>query len=142
MLFLFLSPLVLAVVAMFVITVRTGPDGRAVVVRRRPRRSEAAAPPVPSPAVSAPRRRPESLGRRPEGLGRRPESLGRRPEGLGRRPEGLGRRPESLEGMFATLLIAGEISRSQYRRAAEELAAQDEVGHPLAVPPDPGPAGA
>jgi len=50
-------------------------------------------------------------------------------------------RPESLEGMLATLLLAGEITSGQYRHAAEELAAQDDAGYPLTVPPDPGPAG-
>ena len=132
MLFLILSLYVLTVIAMFVVTVRTGPDGRAVVVwaRRRPARATARpmpppavpfpavpfpavpTPAVPTPAVPAPAVRTSAV------------------------------RPESLEGMLAALLIAGEITGCQYRLAVEELAAQDEAGHPLTVPPDPGPASA
>jgi hypothetical protein len=41
--------------------------------------------------------------------------------------------------MLAILVLTGEITGRQYRLAVEELAAQDDVRHPLTVPPDPGP---
>ncbi|GAA4937643.1 hypothetical protein [Actinoplanes utahensis] len=44
------------------------------------------------------------------------------------------RAPLSLEGVLVTQLIAGEISRPQYLRALEQLAARDEQRHPLALP--------
>jgi len=47
-------------------------------------------------------------------------------------------RPSSLEGMIVALLIAGEITNCEYRRAVEELAAQDDAYYPLSVPTDPG----
>jgi hypothetical protein len=105
---LFLSLYVLAVVAMFVITVRSRPDGRPVVLRARLR------PPRPAHAPPGPLRRQIP------------------------RPAGRPENPESIEGMLTVLLIGGEITRSQYRRAVEEIAAQDEVGRPLTFPPDPG----
>jgi hypothetical protein len=37
-------------------------------------------------------------------------------------------------------LMAGEITRGQYQRAVEGLAARDEDRHPLALPPEIGPA--
>ncbi|BCJ49066.1 hypothetical protein Asp14428_05410 [Actinoplanes sp. NBRC 14428] len=52
------------------------------------------------------------------------------------------REPETLEGALVSQLAAGEISRGQYARAMERLAARDDERHPLAVPPDNGPAGA
>jgi hypothetical protein len=48
--------------------------------------------------------------------------------------------PESLEGVLVAQLVAGEISTTQYRHAVEGLAARDEDRHPLAVPPETGPA--
>jgi hypothetical protein len=50
-------------------------------------------------------------------------------------------RPESLEGVLVTQLMTGEITRGQYLRAIEGLAARDDERHPLAVPPEAGPAG-
>ncbi|UQU61775.1 hypothetical protein COUCH_22315 [Couchioplanes caeruleus] len=52
------------------------------------------------------------------------------------------REPVTLEGALVTQLVAGEISRPQYMRAMEKLAARDDARHPLAVPPDNGPAAA
>ncbi|MGA5298393.1 hypothetical protein ACPCHT_00610 [Nucisporomicrobium flavum] len=52
------------------------------------------------------------------------------------------REPVTLEGALVTQLVAGEISRPQYVRAMEKLAARDDARHPLAVPPDNGPAAA
>jgi hypothetical protein len=46
--------------------------------------------------------------------------------------------PGSLEGVLAGQLMSGRISRAQYRRAIEGLAARDEDRHPLAVPPENG----
>lgn len=51
-------------------------------------------------------------------------------------------RPRSLEGVLAIQLITGEITRNQYHRALEKLATRDEERHPLAVPPEIGPADA
>ena len=50
-----------------------------------------------------------------------------------------GDKPESLEGVLVAQLGAGHISRRQYLRAMEWIAARDEQRHPLAVPPDLGP---
>jgi hypothetical protein len=44
--------------------------------------------------------------------------------------------PRSLEGVLTAQLIAGEISRSQYLRAQEQIAARDEERHPMIVPWD------
>ncbi|MDI6099948.1 hypothetical protein QLQ12_15210 [Actinoplanes sp. NEAU-A12] len=44
--------------------------------------------------------------------------------------------PTSLEGVLAGQLVGGEISRSQYLRALEQIAARDEQRHPLDVPWD------
>jgi hypothetical protein len=51
-------------------------------------------------------------------------------------------RPESLEGVLVAQLMAGEITRGQYLRTVEGIAARDDERHPLAVPPDLGPADA
>jgi len=48
--------------------------------------------------------------------------------------------PESLEGVLVAQLARGQISRRQYLRAMELLAARDDERHPLAVPPETGPA--
>jgi hypothetical protein len=45
-------------------------------------------------------------------------------------------RPETLEGVLVAQLGSGEITRGQYLRAMECLAARDDERHPLAVPPD------
>ncbi|MBO3738921.1 hypothetical protein [Actinoplanes flavus] len=45
-------------------------------------------------------------------------------------------RPTCLEGVLAAQLVGGDISRPQYLRAIERLAARDEERHPLAVPWD------
>jgi hypothetical protein len=123
---------VLAVVTMFVVTVRTRPDGRAVFVRARHRPRASTARPVPAPADPPPATRAPAA----------PAPATRAPATPARAAPALSFRPESLEGILAILLIAGEITRGQYRQAVEELAAQDEAGHPLAVPPESGPAGA
>lgn len=55
--------------------------------------------------------------------------------------EGTGAsRPESLEGALTTQLMSGTITCGQYVRAMEGLAARDDERHPLAVPPELGPA--
>ena len=51
-------------------------------------------------------------------------------------------KPESLEGVLVAQLLAAEISQLQYQHAIEGLAARDEDRHPLAVPPEIGPADA
>jgi len=51
-------------------------------------------------------------------------------------------KPESLEGVLVVQLMAGEITRSQYLHSIEGLAARDDDRHPLAVPPEIGPADA
>jgi len=51
-------------------------------------------------------------------------------------------RPQSLEGVLVAQLLAGEITRGQYLAAVEGLAARDDERHPLAVPPETGPADA
>ncbi|MEV4640033.1 hypothetical protein AB0J80_22055 [Actinoplanes sp. NPDC049548] len=50
------------------------------------------------------------------------------------------REPETLEGALVAQLATGDITRRQYVRAMEILAARDDERHPLAVPPDTGPA--
>jgi Na+-transporting methylmalonyl-CoA/oxaloacetate decarboxylase gamma subunit len=45
-------------------------------------------------------------------------------------------RPETLEGVMVAQLSAGEISRRQYLRAMERIAARDDERHPLTVPRD------
>lgn len=44
--------------------------------------------------------------------------------------------PNSLEGVLTAQLLAGEITRSQYLRAQEQIAARDEERHPMNVPRD------
>jgi hypothetical protein len=51
-------------------------------------------------------------------------------------------KPESLEGVLVVKLMGGEISRGQYLKAVEGLAARDDERHPLTVPPESGPADA
>jgi hypothetical protein len=51
-------------------------------------------------------------------------------------------RPESLEGVLTAQLMAGEITRGQYLKAVEGLAARDAERHPLTVPPEIGSADA
>lgn len=52
-------------------------------------------------------------------------------------------RPEkSLEGVLVAQLVAGEITRAQYLKAVEGLAARDAERHPLTVPPEIGSADA
>lgn len=51
-------------------------------------------------------------------------------------------RPESLEGVLTAQLAAGAITCGQYVKAMEGLAARDDERHPLAVPPEIGPADA
>lgn len=46
--------------------------------------------------------------------------------------------PESLEGVLVAQLAADEITRHQYMRAMEQLAARDDERHPLSVPPEVG----
>ena len=46
--------------------------------------------------------------------------------------------PESLEGVLVAQLAATEITRAQYTRAMEKLAARDDERHPLSVPPEVG----
>ncbi|AGL16942.1 hypothetical protein [Actinoplanes sp. N902-109] len=61
----------------------------------------------------------------------------------GQRPPGAApeHRPDSLEGVLVSDLTRGVITREQYQRAQERLAARDDVRAPLSVPPDAGPAG-
>ncbi|GIF23389.1 hypothetical protein BJ973_000254 [Actinoplanes tereljensis] len=49
-----------------------------------------------------------------------------------------GTEPESLEGVLVSRLSSGLISRGQYTRAMEGIAARDDERHPLTVPPDAG----
>ncbi|HWS32694.1 MAG TPA: hypothetical protein VN408_08115 [Actinoplanes sp.] len=42
--------------------------------------------------------------------------------------------PDSLEGVLATQRIAGTITRPQYLRALEQIAARDEQRAPFALP--------
>lgn len=51
-------------------------------------------------------------------------------------PEPVDRRPSSLEGVLVDQLIKGDISRRQYLRALENIAARDEERHPLSLPRD------
>lgn len=44
--------------------------------------------------------------------------------------------PESLEGVLVRQVLAGEITRAQYRRAVQKLAERDADRHPLSVPPE------
>jgi len=44
--------------------------------------------------------------------------------------------PMSLEGVLVAQLVEGDISRRQYARAMERIAARDDQRHPLGVPPD------
>ncbi|MEV6343597.1 hypothetical protein [Actinoplanes sp. NPDC051851] len=44
--------------------------------------------------------------------------------------------PFSLEGVLTAQLLTGEISRRQYIRALENLAARDEERSPLTIPRD------
>jgi hypothetical protein len=44
--------------------------------------------------------------------------------------------PSSLEGVLTVQLIDGEITRGQYLRALEQIAAREEDRHPMAVPRD------
>ncbi|GAA2893663.1 hypothetical protein Acy02nite_27740 [Actinoplanes cyaneus] len=46
------------------------------------------------------------------------------------------RLPDTLEGVLTAQLLADEISRPQYVRAMERIAARDERRHPLSVPRD------
>ncbi|MCU7729460.1 hypothetical protein ODJ79_37575 [Actinoplanes sp. KI2] len=46
--------------------------------------------------------------------------------------------PESVEGVLAGRLAAAEISRRQYIRAMERLAARDDKRNPVEVPPEAG----
>ncbi|MEV6848490.1 hypothetical protein [Actinoplanes sp. NPDC051411] len=46
--------------------------------------------------------------------------------------------PKSLEGALVARLDDGVITRSQYLRAMEQLAARDDERHPLSVPPEAG----
>jgi hypothetical protein len=46
--------------------------------------------------------------------------------------------PESLEGVLVDQLVTGAITRGQYARAMEQLAARDDQRHPLSVPPEAG----
>ncbi|MBG0562288.1 hypothetical protein [Actinoplanes aureus] len=43
-------------------------------------------------------------------------------------------RPSSLEGVIVEQLMRGEITRRQYLRAVERIAARDEHRHPLNIP--------
>jgi len=46
--------------------------------------------------------------------------------------------PESLEGVLVGQLAAAVISRRQYVRAMERLAARDDKRNPVVVPPETG----
>jgi len=46
--------------------------------------------------------------------------------------------PESVEGVLVGQLAAGGISRRQYIRAMERVAARDDKRHPVVVPPETG----
>lgn len=50
-------------------------------------------------------------------------------------PELLAAEPESHEGALVAHLATGELTRRQYRRAMERVAARDDEHHPLTVPP-------
>ena len=49
-------------------------------------------------------------------------------------PETPAVRPSSLEGVLVEQLIGGQISRRQYLRAVERIAARDDHRHPLTIP--------
>ena len=52
-------------------------------------------------------------------------------------PPGADRpRPDSLEGVLVDQLFDGLITRGQYLRAMEHVAASEDKHHPLAVPPE------
>jgi len=51
----------------------------------------------------------------------------------GARPE-----PGSLEGVLVAQLVAAAITRRQYVREMERVAARDDERHPLAIPPEIG----
>lgn len=55
----------------------------------------------------------------------------------GSRPE-----PGSLEGVLVAQLVAAAITRRQYVREMERVAARDDERHPLAIPPEIGSDGA
>jgi hypothetical protein len=46
------------------------------------------------------------------------------------------RSPQTLEGILTVQLVAGEITRPQYRHTMATLAARDAERHPLELPPD------
>ncbi|GID95795.1 hypothetical protein Adi01nite_52070 [Amorphoplanes digitatis] len=59
------------------------------------------------------------------------------PATAGSRPE-----PGSLEGVLVAQLVAAAITRRQYVREMERVAARDDERHPLAIPPEIGSDGA
>lgn len=60
------------------------------------------------------------------------------PSGRGEEREDAGpspaMRPSSLEGVLVEQLLSGDITRRQYLRAVEHIAARDEHRHPLNIP--------
>jgi len=70
-----------------------------------------------------------------------PNPLRRQPPATEAQAGAPAMRPESLEGVLVAQLMAGEITSGQYLHAVEGLAARDDKRHPLAVPPEIGPAG-
>ncbi|MEU7901611.1 hypothetical protein [Actinoplanes sp. NPDC049118] len=50
--------------------------------------------------------------------------------------------PGSLEGVLVAQLVADAITRRQYVREMERVAARDDERHPLAIPPEIGSDGA
>jgi hypothetical protein len=128
MLFLSLNVLVaVTIVVIIVRNVRTVPDGPASI--RRGRRRAAPTGKRPAPAVPAAPVVP-AVPAAPVASAAPVVPAGPVV------PSGAEGRPESLEGMLTALLLAGEITRLQYRYAAEEIAARDVARHPLTVPPD------
>jgi hypothetical protein len=71
-----------------------------------------------------------------------PAERARSAPGEGKPTKEPGGRPESLEGVLVVQLVAGEITPGQYRRAVERIAARDDERHPMALPPETGPADA
>lgn len=65
-----------------------------------------------------------------------PERVARRAARSAPPPAPEPRLPDSLEGVLTAQLLAGEISRAQYVRALERIAARDERRHPMSVPRD------
>ena len=67
-----------------------------------------------------------------------PRSTSRPEHGAGSTAASAGdvAQPESLEGVLVAQLGSEEITRGQYLRAMERVAARDAERHPLAVPPD------